>query len=197
MSTKVSTTQSIQVNLTKTISDYMQLCLEYDMSFYYDTQRTVMYIDYLSLQQEEYAQVFFNSKTGEMEQAYLSLDEDIHEYGPEDPFFNTLELLRKDFLKHVYCTYVLIEHPYTRMKRRSAYAELLELIQFTCNMNCVIEYFANIIRITTAENDRPVSQISIAINKGIYQLGMLRKQGITINIPTIQSMKSILEKLAS
>jgi hypothetical protein len=169
--------------------------MAYDMSFGYDTQRRVMYIDYLSLQPEEYAQVFFNSKTRKMEQAFLSPDEDIHEYAPEDQFFEILELLRKDFLRHIYCTFGLVEHPYDRMKRRGTYEEILELLQFACTKNCIIEYSGNIIRITTEKTDSPICQISIAINKGIYQLGMLRKQGVTINIPTIQSMKCTLERL--
>lgn len=178
---------------TKTVMDYMALCLAYDMAFDFDTERGVMDIAYHTVY-DEYAQLYF-SETGQFEQAFMRYDDEIYEYSYQDAFFDSLELIRRDVLQKIYQDYGLIEHPRNRFKRRGDYSEIRKCLQLAINNQCRIDCYGNIIKIETTRPDRPVCTIVISMTKGQYKAGMYRHRGITIDVPDATTMQMILRDL--
>jgi hypothetical protein len=177
----------------KTAEDFMALCLVYDMAFSINTMDNVLYIDYKVKDDDEYAQVFFDPETGCMHEAYMQIDEEILEFSSIQPFYGILELVRKDELQKIYWEFGLLEHPSTRYKRRGDYQKVLDCLMLASKKQCSIEYFGNIIRIASLSGDRPICNIAIAIQRGQYKMGMLRRRGITIDVPDANAMQRIVE----
>lgn len=177
----------------KTVMEYMGLCLAYDMAFDFDIQRGVMDIAYHTVY-DDYAQVYF-SADGQFEQAFMRYDEEIHEYSPQDLFYETLELIRWDVLQNVYLDYGLIDHPRNRFKRRGDYVEIFKCLQLAIKNQCMIDCYGNIVKIETTRPDRSVCIIVISMTHGQYKAGMYRHRGITIDVPDAVTMQTILRDL--
>lgn len=181
----------------KTVADYMELCLLYDMDFSYDTEGNDMYILHKSLKDGEYTQLYFSQKDFEMTSAYMDWDGEVLEFSEAQEFYKILEEVRTSYLQQIYAEYGLIEHPRDRLKRRGNYKKIVSCLKAACRCKGTIEYSGNIIKLVIVGEDQPVSRIAIAIERGTYKMGALRKQGITINIPDYESMIMILKDLES
>jgi hypothetical protein len=177
----------------KTAEDFMALCLVYDMAFSINTMDNVLYIDYKVKSDGEYAQVFFDLESGCMQEAYIQIDGDILEFSSNQPFYEILELARKDELQKIYWEFGLVDHPSTRYKRRGDYQKVIECLTLVSTKQCTIEYFGNIIRIASLSEERPICNIAIAIQRGQFKMGMLRRRGITIDVPDANAMQKIVE----
>ena len=184
----------------KTVVDFMVLCLVYDMSFTFNTPDNVMYIEYKAKDDGEYAQVFFDSESGCLQEAYMQMDGEILGFSSTQRFYEILECARKGVLQRVYWDFGLIEHPSTRFKRRGDYQKVIECLRLVSTKQCNIDYFDNIIRIVTLRenkvtlyDDRLICNIAIAIQRGQYKMGVLRRRGITIDVPDVKAMQRILE----
>ena len=82
----------------KTVADYMELCLLYDMDFSYDTEGNDMYILHKSLKDGEYTQLYFSQNDFEMTSAYMDWDGEVLEFSEAQEFYKILEEVRKSYL---------------------------------------------------------------------------------------------------
>jgi len=179
----------------KMVLDYMEMCLVYDMEFSYSVDAREMYVLYTSAADGDYAQIYFDNDIGVITQAFIDWDGGVKEFSSEDSFYETLEEARKDFLQQVYSHHGLIEHPRSRLKRRGDYSEALSCLMEAVKRRCDISFLGDIIKIITTREDQPRVEIAIALERGMYKIGMLRRRGITINVPDLESMLTILEYL--
>lgn len=127
----------------------------------------------------------------------MDWDGGVLEFSVDQYFYEILEEKRKDYLQRIYEKIGLIEHPRARLMRRGDYSEALSCLAVASKRRCDIEFSSDIIKITTTREDQPLAQIVIALERGQYKAGMLRRRGITINIPDLASMLMILEYLES
>jgi hypothetical protein len=177
----------------KTVMDYMELCLAYDMAFDFDTKSGVMDIAYHTIY-DDYAQLYF-SEEGQFEQAFMEYSDDVHEYGAQDSYFGILELIRLDIMHQIYLDHGLIEHPRNKYRRRGDYSGVLECLKLAVNKRCVIDYYGNIVKIESTSSKQPSCTIVISMQRGQYMTGMYRRRGVTIDVPDLREMQKILENL--
>ena len=177
----------------KTVMDYMELCLAYDMAFDFDTKSGVMDIAYHTIY-DDYAQLYF-SDGGAFERAFMEYSDDVHEYGAQDSYFGILELIRLDIMHQIYLKHGLIEHPRNKYRRRGDYSGVLECLQLAVDKDCMIDYYGNIVKIENTSPDRPPCTIVISMQRGRYMTGMYRRQGITIDVPDVKAVQKVLQEI--